>query len=81
MTKDREITAEWIEEILFLGHRIAEDIRTGNNTASPYALVYWLRKELGALVASRGAGAPSSLLMRAISKEYFPLLEAAKKGK
>lgn len=52
----RQEAANRLEELAIIAKTMVEDIRTGDGPADPYSLLYWLRTEVGRVVATMGAG-------------------------
>lgn len=64
MTTDKDLkAAARLEELLIIGKQMVDDIRTGEGPGNgdAYSLLYWLRKEISYVVATRGEGAGSAL--------------------
>lgn len=68
-----------VEELAAIAKQVVLDLRgeldatavghlRANDTA--YARVYWLRRELGRVVAELGVGLPNHRVMKAVEKEY-----------
>lgn len=81
-TKKRLEAAEQLDRLIVVANQVALDLRgkegereqlNANDTA--YARLYWLRKQLGHVVADVGTGAPTAWRMKALTHEYGKLLD------
>lgn len=60
MLREKEIqAANRIEELIIIAKEMVIRIRNGDEPDA-YAAVYWLRRELGYVVASLGVGVPAT---------------------
>lgn len=56
---DKDAAADRVEELLIIGAQVVRNLRTDDPTS--YAQVYYLRTELGRVVATLGVGVPPDL--------------------
>lgn len=69
----RAVNASYrLEELLAIGKAVVLDLRDGAD--APYARVYWLRRELGYVVAELGVGLPNHAELKAVTAEYEALV-------
>lgn len=61
-------SADDLEEIIIAAKQVVIDLRAGVD--DPYARLYVLRRELGKVVATLGAGSPTGASMTALVEEY-----------
>lgn len=87
-TRKRLEAAERLEELLVAAQRVIVDLRgqageSGQVAASDtaHARVYWLRKQLGYLVADLGVGLPPHWTTKVVEQEYAKLLSTNEEGK
>lgn len=73
--RQRYEAAARLEELAAIAKAMVLDVRGDGESQedadlTAYGRVFWLRRQLGYVVASLGAGAPASWVMRAVEKEY-----------
>lgn len=76
-TRKRLEAANRLEELTAIAKQVVIDLRGQDGAAKQqaasdmaYARVYWLRRELGHVVATLGVGLPDGWRLRLVAQEY-----------
>lgn len=71
MRREKEVdAASRIEELMIMAKEMILRLRLGQEP-HPYAAVYWLRRELGYVVATLGVGVPDTTDVEPYYHEYL----------
>ena len=71
MRREKEVdAASRIEELMIIAKEMILRLRLGQEPDS-YAAVYWLRRELGYVVATLGVGVPDTTVVEPYYHEYL----------
>lgn len=73
--RQRSEAADRLDELAAIMKQVALDVRGEGNSdedadLTAYGRVFWLRRQLGYVVASLGHGAPATWVTRVAEKEY-----------